>query len=311
MYATVFDKNYMSRGIAMALSLLRKSPSSRLSILCLDLESEIGVVSLLPRDSIEILRTTDVGIDLLISLRQDREYREYCWTLGAVLCEFLLTRGMNEVVYLDADIFFFGNPDLPLNEARHGDVAAIEHRFPDRLRQFEVNGRFNVQWVYFRNTEAGRAIASRWSAQCKSSCKYDPENGIVGDQKYLDEWPMICPTFVAISHCGSGVAPWNHETHHPRNENGTWRVGNGDELVFYHFHGLRVDPLGEVTLAGSIYSQEQPLPLDLYSDYIKELKTIESRVTHLTDLPNPASWKVVTPSLLSRLRRGTSRLIAR
>lgn len=303
MYATAFDKGYMSRGIAMAQSLFDKSPSSTLTVLCLDLESEIGVRELLPESSVTILRLHDIGTDFLLSIRRDREYREFCWTLGAVLCNYLLAQGHNEVVYLDADICFFGDPEVPLNEARSGDVAAVEHRFPERLRHYEVNGKFNVQWVYFRNTPTGRTVAERWFSQCVQSCKYDPQNGVVGDQKYLDDWPEICPTFVVISHGGSGVAPWNHETYRPKKNGDQWTVCTGESLIFYHFHGLRIGQSGRVELAGSIYSEVTGLPQTLYEEYLSRLRSVELRIRHLSTTSDPERWTVSREGFVVRLRR--------
>lgn len=310
MYLTAFDKGYAARGIVMVNSLLRFCPDVSVMILCLDLESEIACNQMLAGGKTRVMRPAELGTDLLVSIRRDREYREFCWTLGAVLCRHFLREGVEEVIYLDADICFFGNPLIPLEEARGGDVAAVEHRFPARLKKFEKNGVFNVQWVYFRNSETGREAAERWADQCIANCKYDPDNGVVGDQKYLDEWPNLYPTFVSITCLGAGVAPWNHEIMKPRNLSGKWVVGNATELVFYHFHGLRINDDGVIQLSGPVYTEIAELPLVLYMEYIGMIADVERRIRNLTGTRDPSIWRVANTGKIDRIRAALAARIA-
>ena len=293
MYTTAFDKSYLTRGIAMIESLFHQDHEVSLSVLCLDLETEIAVSSLSQRLNVQILRPQDLGDSLLLKVRQDREYREFCWTLGALLCNFHLEAGESEVIYLDADIYFLGNPEVLLDEARQGDVAAIKHRFPSRLRHYEVNGLFNVQWVYFANTPIGRQASKKWAEQCVENCSYQPELGVVGDQKYLDEWPLLYPTFVEIMNPGAGVAPWNHEVHMPHLSSGRWIVEDSEELIFYHFHGLKINAHGAIELSGPIYSQVVPLPIELYVAYIASLADVAKRFPLLVTDALPNSWHIM------------------
>ena len=310
MYVTIFDKGYAARGIVMINSLLRFCPDSFVTILCLDLESELACEQVGMAGNTRIVRPAQLGMGLIASIRRDREYREFCWTLGAVLCRHFLREGVEEVVYLDADICFFGNPLIPLEEARGGDVAAVEHRFPARLKKFEKNGVYNVQWVYFRNSEIGLKAAERWANQCIANCRYDPDNGVVGDQKYLDEWPNLYPTFVSITCLGAGVAPWNHEAMRPRNVNGKWVVGNETELVFYHFHGLKINEDGVVQLSGPVYTEVADLPLTLYMEYIGMIADVERKIGNLTGTRDPSFWRVATTGRIGRIRAALAAKVA-
>jgi hypothetical protein len=211
-------------------------------------------------------------------------------------------------VYLDADIYFFGNPNVLLEEARHGDLAAIKHRFPVRLQHYEVNGLFNVQWVYFANTPVGQQASKKWAEQCIENCSYLPDLGIVGDQKYLDEWPMLYPTFIEVKNSGAGVAPWNHEIYQPQLLSKQWIVTNTNPLIFYHFHGLKISDDGGIELSGPIYSKVAPLPLELYSVYIDVLADVARRFPFLVAGASPSTWhiskrsKVVARQLVRKLR---------
>jgi hypothetical protein len=293
MYTTAFDKSYLTRGIAMIESLFHQDHNVSVSVLCLDLETEIAVSSLSRSLNVHILRPQDMGESLLLEVRQDREYREFCWALGALLCNFHLESGESEVVYLDADIYFFGNPKILLNEARQGDVAAIKHRFPSRLRHYEVNGLFNVQWIYFANTHIGRQASKKWAEQCFENSSYQPELGIVGDQKYLDEWPLLYSTFIEIMNPGAGVAPWNHEVHMPHLSSDRWLVDESEELIFYHFHGLRINTDGAIELSGPVYSEVVQLPVELYNSYLEALADVGGRFPLLVTGALPSSWHII------------------
>lgn len=285
MYATLFDKKYLSRGIAMIESLLSFEKNAAICVLCLDLETEIAVRTLSKSSNVSPIALREIGDELALQIRGTRTYREFCWALSSIFCIHLLNKQNAEVIYVDADVYFFGHPKSLIDECRTGDVAAIRHRFPERLRQYEVNGIFNVQWVYFANNKVGRDACAIWAAQCIECSSYLPERGIIGDQKYLDSWPIQYPTLVDVQNLGAGVAPWNHEVMKPRKVNGKWTVLDETPLVFYHFHGLKISDHGHVTLAPKIYSEVKRLPVDLYAEYIVALNKITERFKFFLDSP--------------------------
>jgi len=291
-YTTAFDSKYLTRGIAMVRSLLEHAPHSRVSVLCLDAGTEKAVRELITLGEVILLTLDDMNQEIINKIRSDRPYREFCWTLSALLCDYHLSCGEEEVVYLDADIYFFSDPETILQESRKGDVAAIRHRFPSRLKKYENNGLFNVQWVYFANTLIGTTACRTWFEQCVESCAYLPKKGIVGDQKYLDEWPDLYPTFVEIKNVGAGVAPWNHETRSPYFEESIWKVEDEIPLVFYHFHGLKIFQNGHIEMSGVIYSSVLRLPINLYRVYVNALAEVYHEFPNLAQGPNPETWSL-------------------
>jgi hypothetical protein len=180
----------------------------------------------------------------------------------------------DDVVYLDADLFFFNDPMPLIEESKSGDIAAIRHRFPRRTRYYESNGIFNVQWVYFANSEIGRAASAKWASQCISCCKYSPAEGLYGDQKYLDEWPRMYDRFVDVGLLGAGVAPWNVQLTKPKKLDSTWKVADGTDLIFFHFHSLKILENGSVRLAEAMYNVNKFFPNGLYHEYLAELTKI-------------------------------------
>jgi hypothetical protein len=290
MYATLFDRNYLLRGLTMIESLHAVAPRSQVTVLALDWETASLLSDHQSALNLTILGLGDLDEPELWSARQTRCYRDFCWTLSSVLCHRLL-QDHEEVIYLDADICFFNGPGELVDLCRSGQVAAVPHGFPDRLNALRVNGIFNVQWVYFAGHE-GRTASRRWAEQCLDRCEFAPNDGIVGDQKYLDEWPSLYPSFISIDHIGAGVGPWNHEIREPQQVDGRWIVGTQVDMIFYHFHGLSISSDGSVVLSGPSYSEVRPLPRALYEDYLRRLSASWSRVRHLVPEPDPSTWLI-------------------
>ncbi|MGO8624669.1 hypothetical protein ACC817_36030, partial [Rhizobium ruizarguesonis] len=90
------------------------------------------------------------------------------------------------------------------DEIGNSSIAIIAHRFAPRLQNREVNGRLCVEWVSFRRDEEGMRCLARWREQCIEWCDYRLEDGKMGDQKYLDEWPDRYPNCHIIEHPGAG-----------------------------------------------------------------------------------------------------------
>src|SRR5258708_38133039 len=106
------------------------------------------------------------------------------------------------ITYLDADLLFF-SPVQPLfDEIGDSSIAIIEHWFTPRLKYYEANGRFCIEWVGFRRDEEALACLSRWRDQCIEWCYYRLEDRRMGDQKYLDEWPERYSSCHILQHLG-------------------------------------------------------------------------------------------------------------
>jgi hypothetical protein len=310
MYATLFDRGYLLRGTAMIQSLLNHSRDARVTVLALDWETREFLSKRFERTQVDVIQLDDLTSDTLWDARLSRIYRDFCWTLSSVLCDQLLERH-EEVIYLDADILFFNDPYELVQLCRSGEVAAVPHGFPERLRSYEANGVFNVQWVYFGGRQ-GKEACQRWKEQCLECCDLNPEAGVVGDQLYLDEWPSRYSAFVSLDHLGAGVAPWNHEVRNPRDASGTWMVDGEAPLIFYHFHGMKIADSGAVTMSGPIYSEVDPLPQPLYTEYLQKLADQWDAAKFLVPEPNPSTWLIADDrrTMATLVRRGAQLAIS-
>jgi hypothetical protein len=176
------------------------------------------------------------------------------------------------LTYVDADLLFYSDVQPLFDEIGDASIAIIEHRFTPRLQDREVNGRFCVEWDSFRRDEQGLACLSRWREQCIEWCYYRLEDGKMGDQKYLDEWPSRYSQCHILMHPGAGIAPWNYAQYtFGWNEQGQITV-EGSPLIFYHFHQFQLLENGKFDRLSTFYTSECAEPAAVYEFYETTLK---------------------------------------
>jgi hypothetical protein len=239
-YCTYFDSGYLPRGLALYESLRQHDRDARLWVLALDegCESFLRAQDL-PGMSVVGLATLATFDPEAAATRTERSRVEYYFTLTPVLPLYVLAAvpEADLVTYLDADLFFFGDPQAVFDEIGAASVAIVEHRFPPQLENRLVYGRFNVGWVTFRRDADGLACLRWWRDRCVEWCYDRLEGDRFADQKYLDQWPERFSGVHVVQHHGANVAPWNLAGARVTEREGRVCV-EGDPLIFFHFHGL-------------------------------------------------------------------------
>ena len=276
-FFTVFDRNYAARGLVMLDSLRRASGSTQIRTVVLALDEDAYRVAAGYTDN--VLRIEDLGDHEFLAARETRSHEEFCWTSAPALSNFMVQNGAvgDFVVYLDADLYFFSDPAVLIAEMGDDKNIIIHpHRFsPDRLTWESTAGRFNVGFVGFRISDEAKACAARWRSQVLELCTKDPENGLCGDQGYLNEWPSLYSGLHIMENIGGGTAPWNVNA---------YRIGgssvqptiNEQPIIFFHFHQLKIVDaashrfLGVIFAAGYEFSTK--IGQLIYQQYVTRLK---------------------------------------
>jgi hypothetical protein len=241
-FCTLFDSNYAFKAIAMHRSLLSTGADFHLTAFCFDDEAKELIDRLaLPNMTTVGLRELERFDPELAGTKPDRTPVEYCWTATPALPLFVFgTRpDVHEVTYLDADLLFFSDPEPLFDEMGDASVLITPHRYAPEFRHQEINGIFNVQFLVFRRDAQGMEVLRWWHDRCIEWCYYRLEDGKLGDQKYLDDWPERFQGVHVLRHPGGGLAPWNLDRHTLSRADGQVLV-DGEPLVFFHFHRVRM-----------------------------------------------------------------------
>ena len=285
-FCTLFDKNYLCKGLALFESLQAHCLEFTLWILCMD-EPTSSFLEKMRLENVRLIALEDFEDDALREAKRNRTFAEYCWTCAAPLISFVIQNEPTAdlVAYLDADLFFYSNP-LPIyEELGDGSILIIGHRFSPEYQSSErTSGIYNVSMVIFRRDRDGLECLTWWKERVLEACALDPEAGLCGDQKYLDDWPTRFRNVVVLKHKGGGLAPWNISNYHLSRKNGDIYV-DSDQLIFYHFHSLQI--LGKHFLRkraflaskGYRFTKEQ-LAL-VYLPYARELESAIKKVNEL------------------------------
>ncbi|NCQ13065.1 glycosyl transferase [Candidatus Falkowbacteria bacterium] len=244
-FCTLFDRNYFYKGLAMYNSLLANSSEDfYLWVLCMDdLTYEILKKMNLPK--MKLVPLQEFESPELLQVKKDRNVAEYSWTCTSNFTWFLLQqhRDLSMMIYLDADLYFFNDPKVLIDELGADDVMITEHRYTKKYDQVAVSGKYCVQFVIFKNNANALAILDWWRSACLDWCFAYLDNGRLGDQKYLDDWTTRFKRVHELKHLGGGVAPWNVQQYdfimkdnkvfgQVKKEADVWPV------IFYHFHSF-------------------------------------------------------------------------
>jgi hypothetical protein len=257
----------------------------KIVILALDFESLSFLKNRFTNEnSVEVVSVQDFPEVDFWAIRSTRSYKEFCWALGSVVSNVLLLKENKMTVYVDADTCFFSSPQSLITLCSNANASITPHRFPKRLLSLEVNGKYNVGWVSFTPTPVGIAISNSWRKECEESTAYNAQEGVVGDQKYLDKWVDNYSGVLVLNDPGVNAAPWNHEGHSIFQKDGQWFV---DEvpLVFYHFHGFLTLPDGVVSPVSALYRMVKEIPLRLYEQYFSLIRLADEQIGSWANVP--------------------------
>jgi hypothetical protein len=274
-FCTLFDKNYIFRGLAMYFSLKEHCPNFKLWILCMD-NDVYSVLQKLNLDRAVLIRLSVIERDLteLIKIKPKRTTVEYCWTLSSVLTWYILKNNplLPYLTYLDSDIYFYGSPASLFEEIGDKSVAIVRHNYEDKLKyQEKRSGIYNVSWVTFKNNAKGMDSLEWWKNACLNWCYNRHEDGKFGDQKYLDDWPTRFEGVCVIQHIGANVAPWNINRYKLLEIDGKIMLDE-QKLIFYHFHSFKMFSDGKFMPHSLFYNFSKNVYNWLYQPYFCEIQ---------------------------------------
>lgn len=264
-YVTLFDSLFLPQGLALHASMERHAGCYKLWILCVD-DLVFDQLSQINLENVTLLKLSSLEDDNLRQAKKTRTKGEYCWTLTPFVPKFVFSsdKSIEQVTYIDADMWFLANPIPIFREFANSDkgVLITEHAYSPEHDQSEKSGRFCVQFMTFHRYK-GEIVRKWWEDKCLEWCFARFEDGKFGDQKYLDLWPQIFEQHVHILKSKeSMLAPWN-ATRYPYSDGLLW-----------HFHELRLFRNWRGTLKANFgsYNIPQPTLEAVYSKYIGDIK---------------------------------------
>ena len=275
-FCTLFNSSYLTRGLAMYQSLLEHCDDFHLYIYAFD---DICYEYLKKQSfkNLTVISLKEFENEELLRIKPTRSAGEYCWTCASSTIYHAITNfELNNCTYIDADMLFYSNPRVLIDEMKDKSVLITSHRYTPEYDNSVLYGKYCVQFMTFKNTPEGMTVLNWWKDACIDWCYAKVEDGKFGDQKYIDEFTTRFTGVHELEHLGGGVAPWNAQQY-TFEKQGNTIIGiekateKKFELVFYHFHWLKFYENEIVLLTGTQYALSDDVKKNIYYPYIIKL----------------------------------------
>lgn len=282
-FCTLFDKNYLYKGLALHESLVKNCPKFTLWILCMDTVT-FDLLRKLNLANVELIKLDELEDSELLKIKNSRTPVEYCWTLTPSLPLYILKhyKHLNHIAYLDADIFFYHDPEPLFNELGGDDsVLIVKHNYAARYQEKEkTSGIFNVEFLIFKNNPHALECLQWWRDRCLEWCFFRSEDGKLGDQMYLNDWPSRFSGVHVLKYLGGGVAPWNIENYKFTQKNNLVFINNLP-VIFYHFHAFKIYSANKFEPLTDYYYYPVIVQKKIYQPYFTSIQKAIAKVKNI------------------------------
>ena len=283
-FCTLFDSNYLTRGLALYQSLEKVCPAFHLYVIAFNQACHAFLIKE-KMPNLTVISLAEFEDNELLKIKSTRSASEYCWTCTPSVILYCVNRfNLPSCTYVDADMIFYHNPELLIEELNHNSVLITAHNYTKEYDQSLRSGKYCVQFMYFKNNKEGIGALTWWRERCIEWCYARVENGKFGDQKYLDDWPKRFSGVHVAQQKGAGIAPWNIQQYQVINAEGKLYVEPHKQhvrvpLIFYHFHGVKFYTNDQVSCCGPAYELTDDTKEQLYFPYFKMLMQIEQAIS--------------------------------
>ena len=275
-FCTLFDINFICQGLVMYKSLQENCKENFTLYIFAFCDKSYKLLNKLSLQNVKIISTDEFESKIpdLLKVKPTRSKGEYCWTCASATILYCLNEfNLKQCTYLDADLYFFSNPKVLLDEIGDNDsILLTEHRYTPCYDQSKTSGIYCVQFMTFKNNQNGLTALNWWVNACIEWCFDRVEDGKFGDQKYLDDWTDRFKGVRVLEHLGGGVAPWNVQQYEIYKNNEQIYVKNDKRnvpFVFYHFHDIKIRD--SKIYVGDGYRKNKIVMKLIYKFYIKKL----------------------------------------
>lgn len=235
-FCTLYDSNYISKGLALYLSIAKYTDDFTMYVMAMDRKCQ-EMLNALAFKHVVVDCIEDIDDPKLAEAKGNRSRAEFCWTCGSYTTDYFLHKyELPDITYLDSDLMFFCSPQVVFDElkAANASVGLAPH-----FTKNPLFGRYCVQYVYFKNDQDGSSCLRWWRDECLKWCYAKAEDGKFGDQKYLDYFSEKFGNVHDIENRGVGIAYWNMNYH--RFADGKVCYKNQEwPQVFFHYSGFNV-----------------------------------------------------------------------
>jgi hypothetical protein len=279
---------------ALNQSLLRKSEDYVLYVLALDKEAKdvfncggwrnenievVFVEDLIKSDKhLSKCRTNNPSYEALNIADGDAKkatWLQFVWSLSAYFTWYCMENfNTKDVLYIDADIYFFDSWKKIYDNLDNTSVGIVEHRCP----YSPSNGKYNVGIVYFKNDLDGYKCCTWWkNCLLFADNQYYKTHGSCGDQKYLELFERLFDGVATLDKYFAHLAPWNYAYHEYTGCGEVIWNGQSQTMMYCHFSNFKPNYEENTYLMASRHGIEQSSNVfikKMYDEYFDCLRRV-------------------------------------
>ena len=288
---TLFNANYLDKGLTMYESLEKVSNDFKLYVLAMD-DRCYDILRTENRKHIIPIKLSDFENEKLLKVKNSRSLGEYCWTCSSSLIKYIFEKyNPDYCAYIDADLYFYSDPSVIVEEMKNknASVQITGHRFNkyEEKSKSRIVGKYCVEYNTFKNDDNGNKLLNIWINQCIEHCSIDGDGKYWGDQKYMDNWIEDYNFVIETKEMGLGVAPWNiNQYKSVKNKFPTIKHNGKDiNLIMYHFENIQYYNINTIKL--NVYARwgvDDKLINMLYYPYLKHINLIKEHIKNKYNL---------------------------
>lgn len=304
-FCTIIAKNYLAHARTLVDSLQKYSSEPFFVLVVDDFEGYFDP----EQETFTVVSTDELDLPSLDNIFTKYSVLEASTVLKPFFMEHLLkSRDLNELCYLDPDIFFFSSAEAIWNELSNCSVLLTPHILETNTQPspFEMQalqaGAYNLGFIGIRQSEETIKFLKWWQTRVKHFGGVDLHRGVFVDQKWIDLAPSLFSEVEISKNVGLNVAYWNIE-HRPLSKKDPTLTILEHPLIFFHFSGYEPSHPERISKHSSSLLSDYPKFRKLFEAYKAKLIAkgyLECRGwpyshDYLREFPNkiPASARVL------------------
>jgi hypothetical protein len=281
---TICSLNYLPYARTLCDSFLRFHPDCKFYVLLVDrLPADFERLS----ERFEIITVEELGITDFPSVAFKYDILELNTNVKPTFLRALLARGIDQLVYLDPDIFVYRALDSVFDALSERSIVLIPHilsPIPDDGQSelsFLSSGVFNLGFVAVNKCEETDSFLSWWENRCLNLAFHEQREGLFVDQKWINLVPCFFNSVKILKNPGCNMAYWNLHERRLSQDGGVWMVNQCTPLEFYHFSGISVDGGERISKYTDRFNlNNRPDLRSIFEDYRAQLIDHGIRIFH-------------------------------
>ncbi|MBN2909553.1 hypothetical protein JQC72_08435 [Polycladomyces sp. WAk] len=279
-FCTVTTLNRIHMAMAMARSAKEHHPDARVAVCIVEEQVPLAAQNFQHFDHIVLAK--DLGHPDFYRHMFKYQLNEGVWSLKPRMFQYLLRTFPEDskFVYLDTDTKVY-SPFHEVTTLLDQNPIVLTPHFTQPSVKFELMqfqfGLYNTGFLALKRCGETNRFLHWWAERLDQLCFMDWDNGLHGDQKWLDHAPIFFEVHI-LKHPGYNVAWWNlYYRNVDITKNGQYRV-NDQPLRFYHFCGYTYSPYHEV-IKNEVPDPRHPI-YTLVNQYSRELSEVGYNPSH-------------------------------